>query len=631
MPVKRPGLSTGVPSAQIVKASAQERSNMSQNADVDLELAALEAELQEEQMQATQPATQEEPAAETEPAAAEAALAEESKAAAPTSELAAEEEPAPAAPVPSGGSGATATKQPHLGLKRKPGLMVKKAEAKPAPAAPAAGAEPAAAAPTSGTKPAIKKPSAPAGLAKKTVKVGSGLEGCPSKPAAPAARTKLAAAPKVKAPAVPTVKPAAKPAAAIAAAAGGEGGTKIKKPSNAYLFFTNAKRAEVKAAHPDLAFGALNAKLGELYKALSPEEKAPFEVQAVADKQRYAAEVAAAGGAAAVAASKKPRVKRAKSAYQLFCDERLPLLRADNPQAGIGELSKLVSAEWKELSAEDKYPYETQAQALKLAAKAAAGGEAASGAAPAEKKKRGRAAGAGVGSRKKAKGAKAAASAAEEEAAAADAADEMEAAEPTAAAAEEEEEDDEAERMACDWEAHPAECILSQTATGKYVVLRRGLGLTEYGLVDAAAVKAQRLGGDESAAPCPVGLAQLDEYEAFLRAFRGEVHSRTDAGDLVLEDLPEGSLLDACFFLGKLREPAYELHKPRKDDGWMKVPITATSRVVHRMLMAERQRSSRREAEWAAERETLLAQLAAARGEGAATAKAAMEVAAEEE
>lgn len=39
--------------------------------------------------------------------------------------------------------------------------------------------------------------------------------------------------------------------------------------------------------------------------------------------------------------------------------------------------------------------------------------------------------------------------------------------------------------QACDWEAHPAECILSQTATNKYVVLRRGLGLTEYGLVSA--------------------------------------------------------------------------------------------------------------------------------------------------
>lgn len=60
---------------------------------------------------------------------------------------------------------------------------------------------------------------------------------------------------------------------------------------------------------------------------------APLQAQAAEDKQRYEAEVAAGGGAAAVAAA-KPRAKRTKSAYQLFCDERLPLLRADNPQVG---------------------------------------------------------------------------------------------------------------------------------------------------------------------------------------------------------------------------------------------------------------------------------------------------------
>lgn len=58
--------------------------------------------------------------------------------------------------------------------------MVKKAESKPAlpagAAAPAAVSKPAAPAPTSGPKPAIKKPSAPAGLAKKTVKASCWAE-----------------------------------------------------------------------------------------------------------------------------------------------------------------------------------------------------------------------------------------------------------------------------------------------------------------------------------------------------------------------------------------------------------------------------------------------------------------------
>lgn len=47
----------------------------------------------------------------------------------------------------------------------------------------------------------------------------------------------------------------------------------------------------------------------------------------------------------------------------------------------------------------------------------------------------------------------------------------------------------------------------------------------------------------------------------------------------------------------------------------------ATSRVVHRLLMAERQRSQQKEAAWGVEREALLEQLAAARGEGAGPAK----------
>lgn len=37
--------------------------------------------------------------------------------------------------------------------------------------------------------------------------------------------------------------------------------------------------------------------------------------------------------------------------------------------------------------------------------------------------------------------------------------------------------------QAVDWGAHPALMILSETAGGKYLVARRGLGLDQYGLV----------------------------------------------------------------------------------------------------------------------------------------------------
>jgi hypothetical protein len=52
------------------------------------------------------------------------------------------------------------------------------------------------------------------------------------------------------------------------------------------------------------------------------------------------------------------------------------------------------------------------------------------------------------------------------------------------------------------------------------LVRRRGLSLTEYGAVDARAAKRLRVGGgaggaEDAAAPLPLGLAELEEYEAF--------------------------------------------------------------------------------------------------------------------
>lgn len=45
----------------------------------------------------------------------------------------------------------------------------------------------------------------------------------------------------------------------------------------------------------------------------------------------------------------------------------------------------------------------------------------------------------------------------------------------------------------------------------------------------------------------------------------------------MLDDLPGGSLLECCFFLGKLREPTYELAKAAKNDSMMKVGLRGRS------------------------------------------------------
>ena len=52
----------------------------------------------------------------------------------------------------------------------------------------------------------------------------------------------------------------------------------------AFMGFSAARRAEVKEADPSLSFGDIAKRIAELWKAATPEEKAPFEADAAQDK-----------------------------------------------------------------------------------------------------------------------------------------------------------------------------------------------------------------------------------------------------------------------------------------------------------------------------------------------------------
>eukprot|EP00882_Tetradesmus_deserticola_P011967 GHRQ01012666.1.p1 GENE.GHRQ01012666.1~~GHRQ01012666.1.p1 ORF type:complete len:645 (+),score=367.82 GHRQ01012666.1:668-2602(+) len=77
-----------------------------------------------------------------------------------------------------------------------------------------------------------------------------------------------------------------------------------KKALSGFMFFSNSNRDRIKTDNPGIPFGQVGKLLGEEWKKLSPEDKAPYEAQAAKDKQRYAAAMAeykAAGGGAAAA------------------------------------------------------------------------------------------------------------------------------------------------------------------------------------------------------------------------------------------------------------------------------------------------------------------------------------------
>ena len=74
------------------------------------------------------------------------------------------------------------------------------------------------------------------------------------------------------------------------------------------------------------------------------------------------------------------------------------------------------------------------------------------------------------------------------------------------------------------------------------------------------------------------------------------------------DDLEEGSTLEVCYYLGKLREPCHILNEKAatkqasksQKDIMMKVPMLATSMMVQRMINCERLQRQQVEEELAA-------------------------------
>lgn len=59
---------------------------------------------------------------------------------------------------------------------------------------------------------------------------------------------------------------------------------------------------------------------------------------------------------------KKTGPKKPKSGFMFFSQERRKTLKEEQPNVSITDASKIIGAEWKKLSEEDKRPYDELAQ-----------------------------------------------------------------------------------------------------------------------------------------------------------------------------------------------------------------------------------------------------------------------------
>lgn len=71
---------------------------------------------------------------------------------------------------------------------------------------------------------------------------------------------------------------------------------KPKRGLSAFMFFCNEKRPDVVKMNPELKFGEVGKKLGEMWRNLEDDKKEPYKQKAILDKERYKNELDKAKG-----------------------------------------------------------------------------------------------------------------------------------------------------------------------------------------------------------------------------------------------------------------------------------------------------------------------------------------------
>ena len=121
-----------------------------------------------------------------------------------------------------------------------------------------------------------------------------------------------------------------------------------KRAMTAYILYSNAVRAQLKAENPNLSFGELGKRIAADYKSLSAEERKQWDDKAAKDKERYQEEMAAYSAPEDdISDDDTPKKKKKKdpnapkkplSAYNFFMNENRARIKEKNPDVSFGDL-----------------------------------------------------------------------------------------------------------------------------------------------------------------------------------------------------------------------------------------------------------------------------------------------------
>lgn len=146
---------------------------------------------------------------------------------------------------------------------------------------------------------------------------------------------------------------------------------KPKRNMSACFLYFQAFRPQVRAENPDAKFADIAHILSAQYKALSDKQKKKWEKKAEEDKARYMKEMEtyvppddsdSDDGGKKKKKKKDPNApKRNKNAYLLFSVDARAAVKEENPDATFGELAKIISTRFKQLTAKEKKKWDDKA------------------------------------------------------------------------------------------------------------------------------------------------------------------------------------------------------------------------------------------------------------------------------
>lgn len=120
-------------------------------------------------------------------------------------------------------------------------------------------------------------------------------------------------------------------------------GSGHKRARNSYNFFYTKEFKLLKKKNPNLAVKDIAKQLGSKWNRLSNSQKKPYEDMALKDKYRAEKEKKIYNKTS----KRKYDGKNKPNKYIEFLKKRGDQIRKENPNLSFGEVSKMISKEWK--------------------------------------------------------------------------------------------------------------------------------------------------------------------------------------------------------------------------------------------------------------------------------------------